>query len=72
VVRCNICHGLFNERYLASHKRLAHEQRAPGTARPISEKEAILEILRRFDGLSPKAKKKVVDMLTLRAEPHGE
>jgi len=72
VVRCNVCHALFNERYLASHKRLAHDKRAPGTAAPVSEKDAVLEIVKRFEALSPKGRRKVLDMLEMRLGPQEE
>ncbi|HTV58314.1 MAG TPA: hypothetical protein VMJ93_05525 [Verrucomicrobiae bacterium] len=72
MVRCNICHALFNERYLASHKRLAHDQRGQGNARPASEKEAILEIVKRFEALPPRSRRKVLDMLEMRVGPHEE
>jgi len=63
---------LFNERYLASHKRLAHAKRAAGTAAPVSEKEAILEIVKRFEALSPRGRRKALDMLEIRLIPHEE
>ena len=42
-VRCDVCNGIFNQSYLASHKRLAHAKKgasaaAPATA-PITERD---------------------------------
>jgi hypothetical protein len=66
-VRCDVCNGIFNESYLASHKRLAHAKKgasaAAATIAPISEKEAIQKIVSLYDSLSVKGRKRIIRFL---------
>ena len=66
-VRCDVCNGIFNQSYLASHKRLAHGKRgasagAPAAA-PISEKAVIQKIASLCESLSIKGRKRVIQLL---------
>ena len=62
-VTCDICGGTFNQRYLPSHKRLAHSKNAPSAAAPITEKEMIRKIATLYESLSVKGRRRVVRLL---------
>jgi hypothetical protein len=66
-VRCDVCNGIFNQRYLASHKRLAHAKKgasaaAPATA-PITEREMMQKIASLYENLSGKGRKSIIRLL---------
>jgi hypothetical protein len=63
-VRCDICNGLYNQRYLSAHKRLSHAR--TGTLAPsiVSELDALQEILCLYARLSDTTQKEVRDRLT--------
>ncbi len=67
-VRCDVCNGIFNQSYLASHKRLAHGKNSPSTAGPITEKEAIQKIASLYESLSVDGRKRVVRLLGLKGQ----
>jgi hypothetical protein len=62
-VTCDICGGIFSQRYLPSHKRLAHSQRGYSASAPMSEKEAIQKISSLYGNLSNKGRRRVVRLL---------
>jgi hypothetical protein len=62
-IRCDICNGLYNQRYLSAHKRLSH---GPTETRPaVSEPDALQEILSLYARLSDTTQKEVRDRLTI-------
>ena len=64
IVRCEICGRIFNARYIASHKRRAH-QKSGGPGRALTKsQDKIQEILSLFQGLPNKDKKAVLDRLS--------
>ncbi len=66
-VRCDVCNGIFNQRYLASHKRLAHAKKGASTAAlgtaPITEKEVMHKIASLYENLSGKGRKSIIRLL---------
>jgi len=50
MVKCEICGGNFNERFLASHKRLAHRRKGAPTENEIAEQILALFRLLTKDG----------------------
>ena len=63
IVKCEVCGGLFNQRYLVSHKRLAHrEKRGAGEATKV-EPETINTILSLYKQLSLQGQKDLIDRL---------
>ena len=64
-VTCDVCGGIFSQRYLASHKRLAHAKNGASTAAPITEKRVIQKIAFLYESLSVKGRKRVIRHLSL-------
>ncbi len=68
-VRCDVCGGIFSQRHLASHKRLAHNKNGASTAAPttapVSEKGVIEKIDTLYESLSVKGRKRVIRHLSL-------
>jgi hypothetical protein len=64
IVKCDICGGVYNKRYLNSHKRLSHYGRKklaiPSTA---TEPEAVEFIVSVYEQLSEDGKKKLLERL---------
>ncbi len=63
-VTCDVCGGIFSQRYLASHKRLAHAKNCESTASPITEKRVIQKIAALYESLSVDGRKRVIRLLT--------
>jgi len=68
-VRCDVCGGIFSQRHLASHKRLAHNKNGASTAAPttapISEKGVIEKIATLYESLSVNGRKRATRLLTV-------
>ncbi len=65
-VTCDVCGGIFSQRYLASHKRLAHAKNGASTAAPITEKRVIQKIAFLYESLSVNGRKRVIRLLTVK------
>jgi hypothetical protein len=63
-VKCDICGALYNSRYLASHKRWAHQKRGKIEDSDLTEREATARILSLFEGLSPESRKRILQRLS--------
>ncbi|HET8924917.1 MAG TPA: hypothetical protein VFN26_18200 [Candidatus Acidoferrum sp.] len=63
-VTCDVCGGIFNQSYLASHKRLAHGKNLPSATSQAGEEDAIQTIVSLYERLSAKGKTRVVRLLT--------
>jgi hypothetical protein len=63
-VKCDICGGLYNSRYLASHKRWAHPKTEKSEDSYLTESAAAERILSLFGRLSPEGRKRVLQRLT--------
>ena len=61
MAKCEICGGPFNERFLASHKRLAHRQRAA-----TKEEELFDQIFALFERLTADGKQNILQSLVRR------
>jgi hypothetical protein len=72
IVRCDICNGIFNQSYLASHKRLAHAKKSASTAAlrtaPITEKEVMQKIASLYESLSVKGRKRIIRLLSAKEQ----
>ncbi len=68
-VRCDVCGGIFSQRHLASHKRLAHNKNGASTAAPttapVSEKGVIEKIATLYESLSVNGRKRATRLLTV-------
>jgi hypothetical protein len=64
MVKCEICGGHFNERFLASHKRLAHRRKGPST-----DKEVVEQILKLFKRLTKEGQHSLVHRLSTVDKP---
>ena len=62
-VRCDVCGGIFNQRYLASHRRLAHGKSKGSTASDSGEEEAIQTIVSLYEDLSHEGRKRARRLL---------
>jgi hypothetical protein len=67
-VTCDICGGILSQRYLPSHKRLAHGKSRPAAAGPIPEREAIQKISSLYENLSVKGRRRVLCLLTRKSQ----
>jgi hypothetical protein len=63
-VKCDVCGGTFNQRYLTSHKRLAHAKGNGSAGSPTSEDEAVQAIVSLYGRLSAKGRSRVLRLLT--------
>lgn len=67
-VKCDVCGGIFSQRHLASHKRLAHTKiglaAAATLSAPTTEKELIEHIASLCKSLSVQGRKRVLRLLT--------
>lgn len=63
-VKCDVCGGTFSERYLTSHKRLAHGKANGSAASPTSEDDAVQAIVSLYGRLSAKGRSRVFRLLT--------
>jgi hypothetical protein len=63
IVKCDLCGGLYNQRHLASHKRLSHGKKDYFTATVADERDAVNVILALYKRLSAEARKDVLDRL---------
>jgi hypothetical protein len=63
-VKCDVCGGIFSQRHLASHKRLAHTRNLASAAAPITQKEVIQKIVSLYESLSVQGRKRVLRLLT--------
>lgn len=61
IVRCDVCNGVYNQRYLRAHKRLSH--RVTQTSPAKSEPEAVEVIVSLYAQLSDESKKVLRDRL---------
>ena len=68
IVRCEICSGVFNERYLASHKRMSHGNSRTVALPRQSEPETLEVIVSVFAQLSDEGKKTLRDRLAIVAQ----
>jgi len=59
MVKCNICGKTFNDRYVNSHKRLAHQAKSKRARTRLSEPEMIQEILFLYKHLSEEKKQEL-------------
>ena len=68
-VTCDVCGGIFSQRHLASHKRLAHNKNGASTAAPttapVSEKGVIEKIATLYESLSVNGRKRATRLLTV-------
>jgi len=69
-VKCDVCGGIFSQRHLASHKRLAHAKvglaAAATPTAPITENDLIERIASLCKSLSAQGRKSVIRLLTER------
>ena len=63
-VKCDVCGGTFSQRYLTSHKRLAHGKGNGSAASPRSEDEGVQAIVSLYGRLSPSGTRRVLRLLT--------
>lgn len=63
MVKCEICGMHFNQRFLASHKRLAHRRKVAAT-----EKEIVDQIQSLFKRLTRDAKQNLLSRLSATTE----
>jgi hypothetical protein len=59
MVKCEICGGHYNERFVASHKRLAH-----GRKGAVKEEEILDKIQSLFERLTPNSKQYLLNRLS--------
>jgi len=64
IVRCEVCGGVYNQRYLRAHTRLSHRNTQTVTSPSKSELEALEVILSLYTQLSDKNKKTLRERLT--------
>ena len=62
-VRCDVCGGIFNQSYLASHRRLAHGKSKGSAASDSGEEEAIQTIVTLYEDLSDEGRKRARRLL---------
>jgi hypothetical protein len=66
-VKCDVCGGIFSQRHLASHKRLAHAKTGlPADATPtvpVTENELIERIASLCKSLSVQGRQRVIRLL---------
>lgn len=63
IVKCKICGKMFNQRYVNSHKRLAHDQKPSHGSSDLSEPEVMQEILSLYSRLSDDKRKELQNRL---------
>jgi hypothetical protein len=63
IVRCDVCGGVYNKRYLRAHKRLSHGRSQALTASTKSEPETVEAIVSMYAQLSDQSKKTIRDRL---------
>ena len=61
IVRCDVCGGVYNQRYLRAHQRLSHRIKQTSSAK--SEPEALEVIASLYAQLSDENKKALRDRL---------
>ena len=66
IVRCDVCGGVYNQRYIRAHKRLSHDRNHFAAK---NEPEALAAIVSLYTRLSDESKKMLRDRL---ANPVGE
>ena len=59
IVECGICGKSFNQRYVNSHKRLAHKKKSHPGSSARNEQEVIEEILVLYESLSDEKRTEV-------------
>jgi hypothetical protein len=64
IVNCDVCGGMYNQRYLSAHKRLSHGGRPKRGMPKINEPKALKAIFSMYAKLSEENKKKVLERLT--------
>jgi hypothetical protein len=69
IVKCDVCGGHFNRRYLSSHERLAHSRSHNPGLSVEDEAQAEETILALYRAMSTKAKNKVLARLASMCEP---
>jgi hypothetical protein len=62
-VRCEVCGGIFNQSYLASHSRLAHGKSKGPTVREPGEDQTVRTIVSLYEELSPEGRKRAMRLL---------
>lgn len=65
LVKCDVCERMFNARYLASHKRMAHTYKRPSVMER-RQQAAMRKIAKLYKILSEENRKKLLEQL---AEP---
>lgn len=60
IVRCDVCGGVYNQRYLRAHKRLSHDRNHLAAR---TEPEALEAIVSLYTRLSDESKKMLRDRL---------
>ncbi len=63
-VKCDVCGGTFSQRYLTSHKRLAHGKGNGPAVSPTSEDETVQLIVSLYGRLSAKGRMLALRLLT--------
>ena len=64
MIKCDVCGGTFSQKYLTSHKRLAHRKGNGSPASPRSEDEAVQVIVSLYGRLSAEGRRRVLRLLT--------
>jgi len=59
IVKCEVCGKAFNQRYVNSHKRLAHHKKLDPASSVPSEPEVVREILSLYACLSDEERKEL-------------
>jgi len=63
MVKCEICGGYYNERFLKSHKRLSHSKKAKSSNAKTPDAEIVEQILALLDRLSAESSRELIKKL---------
>jgi hypothetical protein len=63
IIHCDVCGRLYNQRHLASHKRLSHGKKDSSTTTVADEPDAVNVIFTLYKRLSARARKDVLNRL---------
>jgi hypothetical protein len=63
IVRCDVCGGVYNQRYLRAHMRLSHRNSESATPSGNGELKILAAIMSMYTQLSDESKKTLRDRL---------
>lgn len=64
IVKCEVCGGTYNQKYVSSHRRLAHAKAKATASTTHSDPEALAAIFSMYEQLSDNGKKEVRERIT--------